>query len=145
MFQKQEYLNYLPRHKLFRHYERQKLVQAGSPWRFLFLIRKLQDLTSSSSKLLEKLLFLKCYIGLCVPKTRLFEINPRSKLFHPHKREKYALAGAPSVLLFLIGKLQDLTSSCSKLIEALILLNSSILWIKYSARSKLLHQHERHR
>ena len=46
----------------------------------------------------------------------------RSKVFHPHERHKLVHEGAPSVRLFLIGKLQDLTGSCSQLIEIFIFL-----------------------
>ena len=73
----------------------------------VFLNSKLQDLTSSFLKLVEKLLFLKCYTGLSVPKTRIFEIFARSKIFHPHKRQRMVFSGAPSVFVFLIVKLQD--------------------------------------
>ena len=66
----------------------------------------------------------------------------RGKVFHPHEREKLVHTEAPSVLLFLIGKLQDLTSYCKKLIEILILLNSFRDWIKSLARNKAFHQHE---
>ena len=43
----------------------------------------------------------------------------RSKLFHPNETQKLAHAQAPSVLLFLIGTLQGLKSSCSNLFEKL--------------------------
>ena len=50
---------------------------------------------------------------------------------------KLVHAGAPSVLLFSIGKLWELTSSSWKLIEILILLNSYTDWIKYLGRNKV--------
>ena len=46
-------------------------------------------------------------------RSKIFQLNERQKLVHP---------GAPPVLLFLIGKFQDLTSSCSKLFEKFLLL-----------------------
>ena len=52
--------------------------------------------------------FLKCYTGLSVPKRGIFK-------FLVHTR-------APSVFLFLIGKLQDVTCSCSKLFKKVIFL-----------------------
>ena len=67
----------------------------------------------------------------------------RSKLIHPHQGQKLVHASAPLVLLFLIGKLQDLKSSCSKLIEILILCNSYIDLIKYLPRSKVFHPNEK--
>ena len=74
LFQKQEYWKYFARSKLIDQHEREKLVQAGAVLVLFFLIGKLEDLTSSYSKLFEKLLFLKCYTGFFVPKTRLLEI-----------------------------------------------------------------------
>ena len=67
---------------------------------------------------------------------------PRSKIFHPHERQKLLHAGAPLLLSFLIGKLQDFASSRSKVIEILILLNFCIDLVKYLTRSKLFHPHE---
>ena len=46
----------------------------------------------------------------------------RSKLIGQHERQKLVQAGALLVLLFLIGKLQDFTSSCSKSFEKLLFL-----------------------
>ena len=46
----------------------------------------------------------------------------KSKLFHPNERQKLVHAQAPLVLLFLIGTLQDLKSSCSSLFEKLLFL-----------------------
>ena len=77
-----------------------------------FLIGKLQYLISSCSKAIKRLLFLRSYTTSSIPKKRQFE---RQKLVH---------AGAHLVLSFLIGKLQDLTSSCSKIIERLLFLRS---------------------
>ena len=99
---------------LYPH-ERQKLVHAGAPLVISFLIGKLQDLRSSSSKLIELLILLNSYINW-------IKYLERSKVFHSHKRQKLVHAGAPSVLPFLIGKLQDLTGSYSKLIQILIFL-----------------------
>ena len=50
-----------------------KLVHAGAPLVLLFLIGRLQDLTSSCSKLFEILHFLNSYMGLSVRKPRTFE------------------------------------------------------------------------
>ena len=120
MFQKQEYWEYLLRSKIFQSNERQKLVRPGAPPVLLFLIGKLQDFTSSCSKLFEKFLLLKCYTGLYVLKTTIFKYLVRSKISHPHERQKLVHTGAPLVLLFLIGKLKDLRSSCSKIIAIFI-------------------------
>ena len=106
-------IKYLPS-KAFHPNERQKLVHAGATSILLFLIGKLQDLASSSSKLIEILIFWNSYL-------HLIKYLPRSKVFHPNERQKLVHAGTTSVLLFLIGKLQDLASSTSKLIEILIL------------------------
>ena len=46
-----------------------------------FLNWEITDLTSSCSKLFEILLFLNCYTGLSVPKTRRFEKIGKKKLF----------------------------------------------------------------
>ena len=67
----------------------------------------------------------------------------RSKISHPHERQKLVHAGVTSVLFSLIVKFQDLTSFCSKLTEILIFFNSYIHWIKYWARSKGFHPHEK--
>ena len=79
LFQKQEYWKYLARTKLFHPYEREKLVHPGAPSVLLFLIGKLQDLTSSYSKLIEILIFFKCNTGLSVPKTGILEIFEKKK------------------------------------------------------------------
>ena len=47
-----------------------------------------------------------------------------SKLFHRNERQKLVNGRAPSVLLFLTEKLQNLTSCCLKVIEILIFLKS---------------------
>ena len=46
----------------------------------------------------------------------------RIKIFHPDEREKYVYTGAPWVLVFSIGKLQGLTSSCSKAFKKFLFL-----------------------
>ena len=46
----------------------------------------------------------------------------RTKLCYPNGRQKVVHAGALSILLLLIGILEDLTSSCSKLFEKFLLL-----------------------
>ena len=71
LFQKQESWKYLARKKVFHPHERQKLDHAGASAVLPLLIGKLQDLTSSYSKLIEILIFLKCYTELSVPKTRI--------------------------------------------------------------------------
>ena len=38
----------------------------------------------------------------------------RTQTFQEHERQKFVYAESPSVLLFLIRKLHDLTSSCPK-------------------------------
>ena len=104
-------------------------------WVLPFSTGTLQNLISYCSKIIEISILLNPYIGL-------IEYLARNKVFHPHEREKLVHTEAPSVLLFLIGKLQDLTSYCKKLIEILILLNSFRDWIKSLARNKVFHQHE---
>ena len=74
MFEKQKCLKYFARSKLFHPNERQKLVHAQAPSVLLFLIGTLQDLKTSCSNSFEKLLFLKCFTELSVPKTRILEI-----------------------------------------------------------------------
>ena len=71
LFYKQEYWKYFARCRLFHPYERQKLVHGGIPLVFPVLIGKFEDLISSYSKSIEILIFLKCYTGLSVPKTRI--------------------------------------------------------------------------
>ena len=115
LFQKQKYWKYLARSKLFHSHEGQKLVHARAPFVLLFLIGKLQDLKSTSSELIEILILWNSSIDL-------IKYLPRSKVFHPNEREELVHAGATLVLLFLIGKLQDLASSSSKLIEISIFL-----------------------
>ena len=112
LFQKQQYLKYLARSKILHPHERQKLVFAGAPLVLCFLIVKLEDLTSSCSNFFAKLLYLKCY----------FKYFPWSKLFHQNERQKLVHDGAPWVLFFLIGKLQNLTNSCWKLFKKLLFL-----------------------
>ena len=51
-----------------------KLVHAGAPSALLFLIRKLQDLTSSCLKVFEILLFSDSSMRLSVPKAIKLEI-----------------------------------------------------------------------
>ena len=97
-------------------YIHMKLVHAGAPSVLLFLIGELWELTSSSWKLIEILILLNSYIDW-------IKYLGRNKVFHHHEGQKLFHAGALSVFLFfLIGKLQDLTSSSSKIIEISILL-----------------------
>ena len=96
-------------------YIHMKLVHAGAPSVLLFSIGKLWELTSSPWKLIEILILLNSYIDW-------IKYFGRNKVFHHHERQKLFHAGALSVFLFLIGKLQDLTSSSSEIIEILILL-----------------------
>ena len=65
---------------LFRPHERQKLVYTGAPSVFLFLVGILQDLTSSCLKVIQTLIFFKCYTGLSVPKTKYWKCFARSKM-----------------------------------------------------------------
>ena len=67
-------MKYLARRKIFHRHEREILVNAGAPLVLVFLIGKLQDCIGSFSKLFEKLLFLKFYIDLPVPKATILEI-----------------------------------------------------------------------
>ena len=78
LFQKQEYWKYLRRKKLLHPQQRHKLVHAADP-SVIFLIGTLEDLTSSYSKLIEILIFFKCYTGVSVPKTRILEIFGKEK------------------------------------------------------------------
>ena len=99
-----------------------KLVLAAAPTVVHFLIGKLQELTNSCQNIFEKLLFSKCYTGLSVQKQKYLKYFARSSLLHQHERQKLLHAGASSVFFFLIGKLHDLTSSCSKIFKKLFFL-----------------------
>ena len=110
----------------------------------LLLIGRLQDLNSSCSKLFEILLFLLSYTDYLFQKQEHLKNLARSKLFYlPYlirgtagsysftfKFKNYQMkgklvhTGAPLVLLFLIGGLEDLTSSSSKLFAILLFLIS---------------------
>ena len=125
-----DWIKYLGRNKVFHHHERQKLVHAGALSVFLFLMGKLQDLTSSSSKIIEIWILLKCYTGLCLKRKNIGNVPQEVSSVTYMNREKLLHAGAPSVILFLIGKLQNLTSSCSKLIEILIFLGYTGLSVR---------------
>ena len=97
---------------LLQQNERHKSVDAGSRSVLFLLIQKLQDLITSCSKKKEKekknetLTFFNSYI-------HWIQYSARSKPFHQHERKKSIHARARSVLLSLIQKLQDLTTSCS--------------------------------
>ena len=110
------WIQYLARSKLLHQHEREKLVHAGARFDLLFLIQKLQDLTSFCSKLFKRFLCLKCSTTLSVSTSQYWKHLARSKIFHPYPRQNLVHAGAPFFLLFLIGKLQDLTSSSREII-----------------------------
>ena len=108
------WIEYQARSKLLQQHERHKSVDAGARSVLLFLIQKLQDLiTSYSKKKLKKnktLIFLNPYI-------HWIQYSGRSMLFHQHETKNSVHAEARLVLLFLIQKLQELTSFCSKLFK----------------------------
>ena len=125
------------------------MVHAAAHLVLLFGIGSFQDVTSSCSKLFEILLFLSSYTGLCAPKTRTFEkFGKKYALLStlPNKRyccilqfqlkfknyqmkdRNWFMAGDPSVLVFVIGRVRDLASSCSKLFEiSLFVMNYTLL------------------
>ena len=105
-----DWIEYLARGKVFHPHEREKLVHTEAPSVLLFLIGKLQDLTSYCKKLIEILILLNSYRDW-------IKSLARNKAFHQHEGQKLVHAGPPSVLLYFIGILQDLPSSCSKIIE----------------------------
>ena len=111
MFQKQDYWKFLAWTKTFQQHDRQKLVEGWYPSVLTFLIRKLQDLIYSySKKIIETVIFLNSYI-------HYIKNSAGSKLFHKDKRQKKVHGGARLVVLFLIQKLLELKSSCSKLFK----------------------------
>ena len=125
------WIQYLARIKLLHQHERQKSVHAGARFDLLFLIQKLQDLTIFCSKLFKRFLCLKCSTALSVSTSQYWKHLARSKIFHPYPRQNLVHAGAPLFLLFLIGKLQDLTSSSREIIWKVPFLKKS-LWITCS-------------
>ena len=118
------------------------MVHAAARFVLLFLIRILRDLTSSPSKLFEMLLVFNSDTGLSVPKTRTFEkfckkytllstlpnkshcwtLQLHFKFKNYQTKDKFVHSGAPLVLLFLIVRLEDLTTSYSELFETLLFL-----------------------
>ena len=64
-----------------------------------------------------------CFYRLWFQKQEYWKYFARIKLFHQHERQKLVHAGASLVLFFLIGKLQNLTSSFLKIFEIFIFLN----------------------
>ena len=111
-----------------------KLIHAGAPLTLLFLSGRLQDLTSSCSKLFEILLFLIGYTRLSVRKTRASCLSNKKdccilQLHHKFKNyqmkdRNWFMQELLSSFFFLIRKLQKLTSSCSNLFEILLFLDS---------------------
>ena len=81
-------------------------------WFLFFQLQNYRTLQVPALKLFKRFLFLKCYTTLL---DNIGHFLERSEIFQPYEREKLVYAGAPLVLLFWIGKLHNLTCSCSKL------------------------------
>ena len=90
--------------------QKTEMFHAAATSVLLLLFRKLQDITSFYSNLFKKLLLLKRYYALFVPKKS------------QHERQRFFHASAPLVLFFLTWKLRGFASSCSKLFEKQLLL-----------------------
>ena len=68
--QKPQYWKYFARSKIFHLYEKLKLLHSRAPLFILFLIAKLQDLTSSNRTIIWKIAFLKKLLWITSSKNK---------------------------------------------------------------------------
>ena len=67
-------MNFLARSKIFDPDEGEELVHERAPWFLVLMTGKLQDLTTSWSKLFKGFLLLKCYTTISLPTTTILNI-----------------------------------------------------------------------